>query len=346
MVADAKTAKSARGRRFLKNREAKLNENPKTALIVRGQKTSGLINDVLTDLYMLKKPLGVHMRRHNAVHPFEDATPLEFLSQKNDASLFAFGTHSKKRPHNLVFGRMFDHHVLDMVELGVTGALAPLARRTPRALSTTPIGRPPPPHPPPPPPRDCAGFKKMAAFPQAGGGCSTESKPCLLFSGAAWEHDANLVALRSVLLDFFLLKEVDAISSIGVEHLIVFTAATESTVLLRHYLVRLKKSAEGTGPYTELVETGPSLDLAVRRTHHASEELMKQATIKPKAGAAAPKKVKNVEHGRLSGKQGRLHMPKQNLNEMALARPKALRKTSRVAGGGEGEAGVKRPRTR
>lgn len=310
MVADAKTAKSARGRRFLKNREAKLNENPKTALIVRGQKTSGLINDVLTDLYMLKKPLGVHMRRHNAVHPFEDATPLEFLSQKNDASLFAFGTHSKKRPHNLVFGRMFDHHVLDMVELGVTG------------------------------------FKKMAAFPQAGGGCSTESKPCLLFSGAAWEHDANLVALRSVLLDFFLLKEVDAISSIGVEHLIVFTAATESTVLLRHYLVRLKKSAEGTGPYTELVETGPSLDLAVRRTHHASEELMKQATIKPKAGAAAPKKVKNVEHGRLSGKQGRLHMPKQNLNEMALARPKALRKTSRVAGGGEGEAGVKRPRTR
>ena len=135
MVANAKSAKSARGRRFLKNRESKLNENPKTALIVRGQKTSGLINDVLTDLYMLKKPHGVHLRRHNAVHPFEDATPLEFLSQKNDASLFAFGTHSKKRPHNLVFGRMFDHHVLDMVEMGVTGALTTARSPTPPALA-------------------------------------------------------------------------------------------------------------------------------------------------------------------------------------------------------------------
>ena len=47
---------------------------------------------------------------------------MEFLSQKNDASLFAFGTHSKKRPHNLVFGRLFDHHILDMVETGVAGA--------------------------------------------------------------------------------------------------------------------------------------------------------------------------------------------------------------------------------
>ena len=37
----------ARARRFLRNRDAKLNENPKTALPVRGQKTSGLIIPVL-----------------------------------------------------------------------------------------------------------------------------------------------------------------------------------------------------------------------------------------------------------------------------------------------------------
>jgi hypothetical protein len=60
--------------------------------------------------------------------------------------------------------------------------------------------------------------------------------------------------------------------------------------------------------------------------HHASESLTKEAMTRPKATAAAPKKVKNIEHGRLSGRQGRLHVPKQNLNEMALARPKALRK--------------------
>ena len=39
------------------------------------------------------------------MRPFEDQTSLEFMSQKNDASLFAFGSHSKKRPHNLVFGK-------------------------------------------------------------------------------------------------------------------------------------------------------------------------------------------------------------------------------------------------
>ena len=59
MVVDSRTAKSARARRFLKNREAKVTENPKTALLVRGQKTSGMINDALTDLFMLKKPHGV-----------------------------------------------------------------------------------------------------------------------------------------------------------------------------------------------------------------------------------------------------------------------------------------------
>ena len=119
---EAKRGKTARVRRALAKREPKAVENPRTALLIRGQKTSGLINDVLTDLFMLKKPHAVHFKRQNAAHPFEDATPLEFLCQKNDASLFAFGTHSKKRPHNLVFGRLFDHHILDMVETGVAGA--------------------------------------------------------------------------------------------------------------------------------------------------------------------------------------------------------------------------------
>jgi len=36
------------------------------------------------------------------------------------SSLFVIGSHTKKRPNNLIFGRMFNHQLLDMFELGVT----------------------------------------------------------------------------------------------------------------------------------------------------------------------------------------------------------------------------------
>lgn len=71
--------------------------------------------------YNLKKPDAVWYRRKedNKLMPFEDSTSLEFYSNKSDASLFAYGSHSKKRPNNLVLGRMFNYHLLDMIEFGV-----------------------------------------------------------------------------------------------------------------------------------------------------------------------------------------------------------------------------------
>ena len=38
---------------------------------------------------------------------------------KYDCSLFAVGSHQKKRPDNLVLGRVYDSHILDMFELGI-----------------------------------------------------------------------------------------------------------------------------------------------------------------------------------------------------------------------------------
>ena len=81
-MVDSKSAKTSRARRFLRNREAKLNENPKTALLVRGQKTSGLINSILIDLFMLKKPYGallLHVE-HAASRPRAARTPLTALT--------------------------------------------------------------------------------------------------------------------------------------------------------------------------------------------------------------------------------------------------------------------------
>ena len=314
MSIDPKRAKTARGKRALEKMMPKINENPRTALVVRGQKTSAIINSALTDLFVLKKPFARHFTRHNAVHPFEDATPLEFLCQKNDASLFAFGTHSKKRPHNLVIGRLFDHRILDMYELGVDS------------------------------------FKGMAEFAaDIKGGTTTDCKPCLLFSGDQWEHDAALSDLRQVLLDFFHQQVVEQIGSLGIEQVISFTAMPGRKVFVRTYMARLLKSAETTAPHVDLREMGPSLDLTVRRTHAAQPDILKQAMIRPKAEAAKPKKVKNVERSKLLGKQGRLHMPKQDLNQMATARFKATRKARGGDGdggeGGGGGGGAKRPKS-
>lgn len=56
--------------------------------------------------YALKKTFSMHMQRKNQILPFEDVTPLEKFSQKHDSSLFAFINHTKKRPHNLILGKV------------------------------------------------------------------------------------------------------------------------------------------------------------------------------------------------------------------------------------------------
>ncbi|KAJ1797244.1 rRNA-binding ribosome biosynthesis protein rpf2, partial [Coemansia sp. RSA 2598] len=112
-------AKNARSKRFLANREAKVVENVKTAIFVRGSKTSKVVQDTLKDLYSLRKPDAINFTKKNEIHPFDDETGIEFFARKNDSSLFAVGVHSKKRPHNLILGRTFNYQILDMIELGI-----------------------------------------------------------------------------------------------------------------------------------------------------------------------------------------------------------------------------------
>ena len=52
-----------------------------------------------------------YTRKNAEVRPFEAGGEgaLEHFSRKTDAALFALGSSSKKRPHNLVLGRFYDH---------------------------------------------------------------------------------------------------------------------------------------------------------------------------------------------------------------------------------------------
>lgn len=96
-------------------------EDPKKVLLLQGNKVSQVIRDVLTDLHKLKKGDSVKYSRKNDLHPFETGQELtlQFFCERSDCPLFCLANHSKKRPNNLVIGRMFDFNVLDMIEVGV-----------------------------------------------------------------------------------------------------------------------------------------------------------------------------------------------------------------------------------
>jgi ribosome production factor 2 len=96
-------------------------EDAKNILILQGTKVSQVVKDVLLDINKLKKLESVRYTRANEVRPFEAGgeASLQFFCQRSDCTLFCLGQHSKKRPHNLVLGRMFDNQVLDMLEFGV-----------------------------------------------------------------------------------------------------------------------------------------------------------------------------------------------------------------------------------
>jgi len=287
----------ARVRRALRVKEPKLIENTKKALILRGKKTSDVINGTLKDMYRLKQPNGLMFSRHNDVQPFEDETKIEFLCQKNDCSLFALGTHNKKRPHNLILGRLFDGHLLDSVELGIE-----------RFVSV----------------------EKMSSSVTKRIG----SKPCLLFQGEHWEQaDGPFPVLKNLLLDFFRGDEVDTINLAGLDHVMVCTVG-EGKLLIRHYGTHLTRSGTKI-PDVNLLPMGPSWDMVVRRHKVPSTDLWNLSCRQPKQ--LAPKKRKNISENVFGDKIGQIHLGKQDLSSMKVRRVKAIRLANKMDKKGENE---------
>lgn len=234
-----------------KAQEPQLDEDEKNVAYIRGFTASDLITRVMRDIYMLKKPIGVPLNKKNVIQPFEDATPIEFICTKNDCSLFTFTSHSKKRPNNLVMGRLFDGHVLDMIEFGVEM------------------------------------YKAIEDLPAR---ISLGVKPILIFSGEPFETDFDLIRIKNLLNDFFLGPRPTSIRIKGIEHVILFVAHG-GKIFMRPYLIEQKKVAGSDKLAATCHEMGPQLDLVVRRTKIADHEHYTQACKqKPKVSKAAKNK--------------------------------------------------------
>ena len=179
-------------------KEPQFHETPKQTLFLRGQNTSPLVSQCLSDLYLLKKSSSLKLQRKNKIYPFEDSCYLQQLCVRAECGLFLLANHSKKRPDNLVCGRVFDGKVLDLLEIGVESY------------------------------RPVSDFKTDLI--------SVSSHPIVLFMGPQFE--AELSKVKNLFLDLFRGPATSsrlAVSSI--EHVILFAANDVTHVHMRVYRV-------------------------------------------------------------------------------------------------------------
>jgi len=217
--------------------------------------------------------------------------PLNFFSQKSDASLFVFGNHSKKRPHNLVIGRMFDYHLLDMIELGITNYKS--------AQSFSPEKEP-----------------------------MLGAKPCFTIVGPEFSANPIYETASNLFVDFFRGHIVENICLAGLDHVISLSVGADGAILFRHYSIHMKKSG-GRVPRVELEEIGPSIDFVIRRHQFGEESLRKQTLKKPKE--VSYKREKNISTTTMRETMATIHMPKQNIEqiEKTSIKPKALKRPTK-----------------
>lgn len=298
--------KTQRGKRALEKKEPKIYENTKSTLFFKGGNTSQTVTQVLKELHTLKKPNATIYSKKNATRPFEDQSTVEFFTDKADCSLFMYGCHSKKRPNNIVIGRLFDGQVLDMVEFGINK------------------------------------FKSIKEF--EGQKAAMGIKPSLVFSGEMFDENDDNGRTKNLLIDFFRGPSVNNIALSGLEH-VISVHGQNGKILIRNFRVQMKKSGSKT-PRVELHPMGPSLDLVMRRTRLASDDLFKRALKKP--ATAKPKKRKNVSHDDLGNKLGRIHMKTQDFTQLQIRKVKGLKrkgKKVKATGGENGEVAEKKQKT-
>ena len=108
-----------KGKKAVLKKEPQLVEKAKETLCLKSKNTSQIVVELMKDLYDLKKPNAQMMQKKNDILPFENIVPIEKFASKYEASLFMMVSHNKKRPHNFMMGRMYEHTLLDMIEFGV-----------------------------------------------------------------------------------------------------------------------------------------------------------------------------------------------------------------------------------
>eukprot|EP00879_Flechtneria_rotunda_P021146 GHRR01022278.1.p3 GENE.GHRR01022278.1~~GHRR01022278.1.p3 ORF type:complete len:158 (+),score=66.93 GHRR01022278.1:1234-1707(+) len=132
-----------------------------------------------------------------------------------------------------------------------------------------------------------------------------------------------------MLLDMFRGQQVSSVNLAGLDRVLMAFAAggSERSLLLRQYRIAFKKSGTKV-PRVALAEMGPSIDCVLRRSRLPPVDLEKEALKQPKI---TKKKEKNVGTDMLDGRVGRIYMPRQQVDKVALSKMKGLKRERREA---------------
>lgn len=131
------------------------------------------------------------IQKTHDVLPMEDPSLIENQSVKYDCSLFAVGSHQKKRPDNLTIGRMYDGHVLDEFEFGI---------------------------------QSFKGIKQFAP-PQH---VQSDDKPIMIFQGEPFENSEKHKRMKNLLIDLFHQRNIKEANIVAMHRVMLFTCRGES----------------------------------------------------------------------------------------------------------------------
>lgn len=163
-------------------------------------------------------------------------------------------------------------------------------------------------------------------------------KPLLVFKGTEFESNEKLKLLKSVLIDFFNygFQENSQIDPAGLQYVIYVTAkefdislrdvnsAPEVLVKLRGYYIKLRKSGSKL-PNVHLVPMGPFLDLKIRRTQEARQDIEKSAYATPQTKRSAAKNHRSIDI--LGNQTARIHLGQQNIHKQQTRKFKGLKRS-------------------
>ena len=234
--------------------------------------------------------------------------------------MFCLVSHTKKRPDNLVIGRLFDAQLIGMIECAVSSYTSMSAFEG----------------------------KRKAVVHQG-------SKPLVIFQGTAFDTSDEMKIVQSMLLDLFRGEVLTHINLQAIDRVIIVTAsessvpstATDSSagelnaascplIHIRHYGVLLKKSGSRL-PRVEFDDVGPHFDLRVRRLKTGSSSLVDESMKTSKLSSGAKRVMKrNMEVGRFGETHGRVHMMRQNLDNVNVRATRGMKRAQRD-GDGDGQ---------